>query len=303
MVLQERDIAALLTFARGFILSACQVRRVCYPDDSTGRITRRRLTKMVHEGLVFRRRLAVVNPTDGSATPIYHLTKAGREFLASHFDDPHFLHLPIEPSQPQHLQHYVAVAETRLLLDAAIAQQTDAKLLRWCHEDELLNPGEPDATKRRRLFTELSSSPKLVCVPDAAFVLEFEGQRAVCYLEQDRDSFFHDRVAARKSPGYAGLFLQQLHKHHFPETTLDHFFVVVITPTAKRSNQLRTAFAAKNKDTPSERIYRFASFDELTPENFLFEPMFRCCHHEDRVPLVKRSGESPAATHPSQAAP
>ncbi len=290
MVLQERDIAALLTFARCFILSACQVRRVCYPDDATGRITRRRLTKMVHEGLVFRRRLAVVNPTDGSATPIYHLTKTGREFLASHFDDPQFLHLPIDPAQPQHLQHYVAVAETRLLLDAAVAPQSEVKLLRWCHEDEILNPDEPEAAKRRRLFTELSTTPKLVCVPDAAFLLQSQGERAVCYLEQDRDTFFYDRVAARKSPGYAGLFQHQLHKQHFPETTLDHFFVVVITPTAKRRDQLRTAFAVKNKDTPAERMYRFGSFDELTPENFLFEPMFRCCHQDGRVPLVKRSG-------------
>ncbi|MDP1796577.1 MAG: replication-relaxation family protein [Planctomycetaceae bacterium] len=290
MVLQERDIAALLICARCFIVSASQIRRVCYPDDTTGRVTRRRLTKMVHEGVLFRRRLAVVNPTDGAATPVYHLTKTGREFLASHFDDPQFLHLPIEPSQPQHLQHYVAVAETRLLLDAAVSQHADVKLHRWCHEDAILNPEEPDATKRRRLFTELSTSPKLVCVPDAAFVLEFQGQRAVCYLEQDRDTFFHDRVAARKSPGYSGLFQQQLHKQHFPETTLDHFFVVVITPTAKRRDQLQTAFTAKNKGTPAERIYRFGSFDELTPENFLFEPMFRCCHHDDRVPLVKRSG-------------
>ncbi len=298
MVLQDRDIVTLTALARCFILSAAQVRRVAYPDDATGRITRRRLTKMVHQGLILRRRLAVVNPTDGAATPVYHLTKAGREFLAGHFGDDAYLWKPIEPTQPQYLHHYVAVAETRLLLDAALEQSKDITLVQWCHEDECLNPEEPDRDKRRRLFTELSSSPKLVCSPDAAFVLEMDSHRAVFYLEQDRDTFFHDRVAARKSPGYAALLEHQAHRVQFPSTTLDHFFVVVMTPTARRRDRLREAFAEKNQDKPAARIYRFGAVEELTAKNFLFEPVFRCCHHDEPVPLVKRGGDSPLATQP-----
>jgi len=120
MVLQARDIAALDSLARYFMMSARQVRRVCFPDDSTGRITRRRLLKMMQSGFVRKRAMFVVNPRDGSATPVYHLTKQGREFLVGHFDDSSYRLKPIEPSQPQHLWHYLAVTETHILLNAAI---------------------------------------------------------------------------------------------------------------------------------------------------------------------------------------
>ena len=63
-------------------------------------------------------------------------------------------------------------------------------------------------------------------------------------------------------------------------------------PTEKRSRQLRDAFAKKNADDPALKIYRFGSFEALTPENMLTTPLFRCCHHDELVPLVKPSVQS-----------
>ena len=108
MILQDRDIEALSMLARYFMLTSRQLRQWCYRSDTTGRVTRRRLTAMRHEGFVRKRNLQVVNPRDGAASPVYHLTRQGLELLAGHFDDESLLRKPVEPSQPQHLQHYIA---------------------------------------------------------------------------------------------------------------------------------------------------------------------------------------------------
>ncbi|MEZ5942475.1 MAG: replication-relaxation family protein [Planctomycetaceae bacterium] len=287
MLLQERDIEVLASLAHHFILNSRQIRESCFPEDSTGRITRRRLNKLMHAGYVRKRNIQVVNPADGSASPVYHLARTGREFLAGHFDDDTLLCKPIEPSQPQHLFHYVAVSETHRLFDRAIATGSHgAKISKWVNEDEFINPEEPDKSKRQLLRTSFES--RIVCLPDAALLLSYQGQHAVVYLEQDRDTFFHDRVAARKSPGYQKLLAAAGHRQHFPETTLPFFFVLVLTPSAKRAEQLRRSFAKRNRDDDSRKVYRFGSIEELNEHNLLFEPLFTCCHHDDRVPLIKR---------------
>ncbi len=123
------------------------------------------------------------------------------------------------------------------------------------------------------------------------------------YVELDRDTYFHDRVAARKTPGYQKLLASRFHRKHFPDTTLDHFYVLFFAPTEKRARQLRDAFAKKNADDPALKIYRFGSFETLTAENMLTTPLFRCCHHDDLVPLVKTSvptDHAPTAEAPLQ---
>ncbi|MEZ6133111.1 MAG: replication-relaxation family protein [Planctomycetaceae bacterium] len=289
MLLQERDVHVLSNLARYFILNSRQIRELSFPDDATGRITRRRMNKMMHAGYVRKRSLQVVNPADGSTTPVYHLTRNGREFLAGHMDDETLLRKPVEPSQPQHLYHYVAVSETHRLFDAALATHpAGVSISKWVNEDEFINPEEPDSSQRRMLRTKSSEASKVVCLPDAGFVVRYNEQNAVVYLEQDRDTFFHERTASRKSPGYRQLLAAQGHRAHFPESTLPFFYVLVVTPTAKRANQLRHAFAKKNRDQDVQKTFRFGSLEELNASNLLFEPMYSCCHHDDKVPLIRR---------------
>ena len=166
-----------------------------------------------------------------------------------------------------------------------------------------MNADEADKKFRVKLLTQFNNPSKLVCAPDAAFVLESQGHKAVMYVELDRNTYFHDRVAARKTPGYKKLLASRFHRKHFPETTLGQFFVLFFAPTEKRSRQLRDAFAKKNADDPALKIYRFGSFETLTPENMLTTPLFRCCHHDDLVPLVKTGAtteHTPTAEAPLQ---
>ena len=72
-----------------------------------------------------------------------------------------------------------------------------------------------DLGAKYRLYTLLRESPKLVCVPDAAFLLDAHGHRKVFYLEQDRDTTKSaERVAAQKCGGYAGLEEVNGHRQH-----------------------------------------------------------------------------------------
>ncbi len=48
-MLTERDFAVVRAFAHYYVLNRPQVQRLCFPDDLTGRITRRRLQMLVDE--------------------------------------------------------------------------------------------------------------------------------------------------------------------------------------------------------------------------------------------------------------
>lgn len=283
MILQERDIEALSLLARYFVLTSRQLREMCFTSDSTGRVTRRRLTGMRQAGYLRKRNLQVVNPRDGVASPVYHLTKQGLELLAGHFDDETLLRKPVEPSQPQHLQHYVAVAYTHHMMRKAIAANSEVKLDRWVNEDEPINlESEERKTFLRKKFGNISF------LPDAGYVLEFQNFKAVFYLEQDRDTYFYDRVAARKSPGYRKMWETKSHLMQFPDSSLEFFFVLFVAPNKQRRDQLRKAFAKKNKGHDILKAFRFVAFDEVTPENLLFESILTRCQDDELVPMVKR---------------
>ena len=95
------------------------------------------------------------------------------------------------------------------------------------HEWDVINPEESSPERRFRLYTLLRESPRLICAPDSAFMLSVGPHRKAFYLEQDRNTSGVRQIAASKTPGYAALAERQLHRQHFPETTLDTFSVRV----------------------------------------------------------------------------
>ena len=230
--------------------------------------------------------------------PVYHLAKNGCQFLAEHFEDDRYLVKPTGIDQPMHLYHYLAVANTHILLDETIAQ-SHVKLVTWCNEQEFLNPENIDSKQRIRLYCELKKIPrKIICAPDSGFLLEIDGHRGVFYLEQDRDrdNYSHNRVAALKSPGYAELHRQQWHRKHFPSTTLNRFTVVMISPNEKRRDALRRAFQEK----AGAEFWRFASLTELTPKTFLHEPVWYRTDSDKPEPLVKITLKKPVEISPNK---
>lgn len=282
-MITDRDIAVLRSLARYYVLNRPQIQRLHFPEDAPGRITRRRLQSLVTEHLINRHNLVFHHPQAGSPGPVYFPSRAGCEFLAGYFDDQSYLLTPTQTPQSHHAFHWLAVSDTHMALDQAIAAQTDVQLDGWLSEWDVANKDEPAPDRHYRIYTVLREKPRLVCVPDAAFMLSLGGHRKVFYLEQDRDTSGVQRIGASKTPGYAAMAERQLHRRHFPSTTIDTFSVLMIAPTARRRDALRKVI----KDKPGAALWKFACVDDITPQRFLHSPVLYPCEGEP-VSLVKK---------------
>ncbi len=283
-MITERDTEMLRANAQYGVLSRPQHQKLNFPHDTTGRATRRRLQALVSVGLLNRTRSPLYSPNGGSSWPAYYSSRPGLEFLAEHFDDDRFLSISSRTPEPYHLGHFLAIASTHITLDQAIAVQSTVHLEGWLNEFDVVNAQETAPEQRYRLYTLLKESPRLICAPDAAFLLGLGDFRKVFYLEQDRATTGIRQVAARKTPGFAELARRGWHARHFPQSTIDSFTVLLITPTPRRRDGLRKALREK----PGANLWKVASQTDITPEAFLFEPIFYPCEG-DPTALVKPS--------------
>lgn len=282
-MITDRDIQILEDLVRYFVLSRPQIQRLRFPEDKNGRSTRRRLQMLVDLQFINRQHLLFAHPSGGSPASVYFPSRKGCELLFERSLNEHYLLTPTAAPIPYHINHWLAISETHIHLDYAIARQSDVFVEDWCNEWDICNKNETVPEKRFRLYTLLRDNPKLVCAPDAAFLLALSGYRKIYYLEQDRNTSGVHQVASSKTKGYAVMAELNLHRRHFPQTNLDAFTVIMIAPSPKRRDALRYAI----KDKPGANLWRFASATDVTPETFLFEPIFYPVDSE-AVPLVKR---------------
>lgn len=286
-MLQLRDIEVLASVARYYTLTRGQINRLHFPTDHDGRITRKRLRLIHDEGLVSRTNMQVVNPAMGAPAYVYYPSAKGCAFLAQALKDESFKSVCTLTPNWMYLYHWVEVAQTHSILDQGVTQIESVNVNNWISEWSIANPDEKEPEKRFKLFTRLGQ--KLVCAPDAAFVLEKDGFRKAFYIEQDRDTTKSaDRVAAQKCHGSAGLCEKRLHVgRHFPTVNVEKFTVRCVAPTPNRRDALKTAFSVK----PAAWLCRFASKTELTPETILTGPIWHPCTGNPGVLIKERGGE------------
>ena len=281
-MITERDVAILLALVRYYVLNRMQIQRLCFPSDETGRVTRRRIQTLVDAKLIGKTLMQVVNPQAGTAAPVYFPSRKGCEFLAEYCNDDRFLTTPTQTPQSHYLFHWLAVSETHIALNQAIALQQDVQLVDWLSEWDIANKDESAPEKRFRIYTLISETPRLVCAPDAAFMLAVGGHSMVYYLEQDRNTSGVNQIAASKSPGYAAMLERQLHRKHFPQVTTEAFRVLMIAPNERRRDALKKVM----RDKPGSAQWRFASALDVTPEKLLTTPIWYSCEGEPK-PLIK----------------
>jgi len=284
-MLQLRDIEVLASVARYYTLTRAQINHLHFPTDADGRITRKRLRLIHEDGLVNRTNMQVVNPAMGAPAYVYYPSAKGCAFLAQEMKEDRYLSACTLTPNWMYLYHWVEVAQTHIILDQSVARLMGVSIPDWISEWSIANPDEKEPEKRFKLYTRLG--PKLVCAPDAAFLLEKEGFRKAFYLEQDRDTTKSaDRVAAQKCHGYAGLYEKRLHVgRHFPTANVEKFTVLCVAPTARRRDALRLAFSVK----PAAWLYKFAAQTELAPETFLTSPVWHPCTGTPSA-LIKEKG-------------
>ena len=277
----ERDIEVIRTIVRYYILNRQQIQRLVFPTDPNGRVTRRRLQYLVDENLINRQKTLFCHPTMTPA-PVYFPSRQGCELLCEHFDDERFLATPTQPPIQHHTFHWLAVSDTHIALDEAVAAQELVKLEEWINEWDVVNKDESAPDKRYRLYTLIRESPRLICAPDSAFLLSALGHTKIFYLEQDRATSGIHQIASGKTPGYALLAEQNLQYRHF-QPTVEGFTVLMIAPTDRRRDALRKAI----KDKPGAALWKFATAGDLTPEKVLHAPIWYSCGKTEPDPLVK----------------
>jgi len=283
-MITDRDERILEDLVRYFVLSRPQIQRLHFPDDLNGRSARRRLQMLVDLQLINRQHLLYAHPAGGSPASVYFPSRKGCEYLFEQTKDHRYLLTPTSAPIPHHVHHWVAISETHIALDRAIALANGTVSVDgWINEWDICNKDESVPEKRYRLYTILRDEPKLICAPDGAFLLCAEGHKKVFYLEQDRHTSGVFQVASSKTKGYAVMAELNLHRRHFPQATVNSFTVVIVAPSPKRRDALRTAI----KDRPGANLWRFASATDLTPEAFLFDPIFYPCDGEP-CPLIRR---------------
>lgn len=284
-MITERDIDILRALVRYYVLNRQQIQRLVFPNDNNGRLTRRRLQTLVAESLIGRQSVHFCHPTITPA-PAYFPARKGCELLAEIDSDERYLVTPTQPPVPHHTFHWLAVSDTHMALDEAIAKQNAVKLDGWINEWDAVNKEEQRPELRFRLYTLIRENPRLICAPDSAFLLSTLGHSKIFYLEQDRATSGVYQIASGKTPGYAAMFEQKLQQRHFP-ATVEGFSVLMITTTERRRSALRKAI----KDKPGAELWRFATVTDVTADQFLHAPIWHSCHKDEPDPLVKGASE------------
>ncbi len=285
MTLTKRKLAILRFVAIYYTVTRAMIQRAVMPEtDRQGRVARKILGELTQCGLLNKTKMLVCNAADGAPAPVYYPSRKGCELLAVELRDDTWLHTCTLTPNWQHLHHWVNVAKFHIELDHAAMLSRDVKVERWLSEWTIANPDETEPQKRYRLFTEIRKEPRLVCAPDAAFLLCYRAFRKVYYVEVDRGTTGINAIAASKTPGYAAMEKQGLHRRHYADTTFDTFSVLQVTTSANRRDALRRAIAPKD----GAKLWLFLAWPDITAETLLHNDLIYDCEKGPR-PLVKRA--------------
>lgn len=285
-----------------YTLTRMQLQDLCMPEgvDQGGRRMRKHLAALRQERLICQTQGQVVFPErNGAPAPVYFPTRKGCELVAAETGEERHLHACCLTPNWQSLLHFCRIADFRILLDRAVALQSDVCVENCLTEWAVANYEEKAPEKRYSLFTLLRESPRLVCAPDASFLVRYRGFLKGVYVEIDRMTSGINQIANSKTPGFAGLAEANGHVRHFPgvaprtpaapdaagrrDKKRMPFTVLHVSPTPARRDQVRKAVSGK----PWSELWKFAAWNELTPATLLYESVLRDVDGE-AIPLVRR---------------
>ena len=296
MPVTAHDIQLLEALAKHFVLTREQLQRLCSPDTSD-RSVRKHLSKLQHGDLITKHRMPVMLPDGSGAAPVYYLTQEGASVLAAWFEDERYHATNTRQPRSDRLNHWFALNETRMVIEQALRSDPAVTLDGWISEWEIV---DKDATEglRYTLHTQLRETPPLSCSPDAALLLTTRGVSKVFYIEQDLGTSSPHQVASRKTKGYAELARQLKHRTHFPQTNIDSFSILFITPTKYRCVQL----GKELRHHESPELWRMIDQHELTTESFLHGQI---CYQADgsRTSLIRPASTAAGTPVASAALP
>lgn len=234
--LSPRKLSIIKAVCDYHTLDRSQIQRVV--GIGNDRVTRDLLQQLVQMGMINKTRMQAIHPGTGSSAPVYFPTRKGAELVAAVFEDERYLHVCVRTPDWMHLLHWIGVAEFHIRLDQSIAARGNVACLGWYGEWDEVNPLATAPQERFRIFTLITEKPRLVCAPDAAFVLQVDGVHSkLFFLELDRGTSSLQQIVRSKFPGFAALAERRLHRRLF-ETTAEQFTVLHICPGPARRDHL-----------------------------------------------------------------
>lgn len=178
VLLTERDLAVLSSLRMFRFLTCAQVQRLhAFPSEST---VLRRLRRLEHAGLLRRAR----TPVFGAG--LLTLTARGLELTVDgHVQTGGRVRVPKLPG-PLFLRHLAAVNDFRIALLESLRDRPDVRLLRFLTDSDRAWAG-PGRSPQSPLGAtiEIPGEALMRHAPDAAFVLERQGRRALFFVEVD----------------------------------------------------------------------------------------------------------------------
>lgn len=290
MTITERVLDILLLLRTVKYATTSVIREWCVPNDRDGSVTREIMRKMIAAGFVRRYKAQIVDPLASSTAPVFVPTQSGCSVLATTRKDMSLL-LDYEPLPTwQQFPHYVEVGKFCLTFRASLVKSNVATLAGMFLEHDVINRDEADPAKRFKTYTivkEGTEGRRIVCVPDALFGIQVGKFLTSYYLELERGTDSPARIAAKKSPGYAGLAETGKFKDHLPSGKMR---VIAVCPNAA----FRMSLQKEMRNKPGKDLWRFVSREDLRVDSILHAPILYTCEGE-AIPLVRTPVGTPMA--------
>lgn len=274
------DIASLVTVA-----TRRQFQNLC-EDGHKDRQMRRSCERLTRRGYLRRSSPLYADPFSNAATFFYSCTANGLHVLAEQLGDPSVLLRPSSAPETVLARHEIYVTELQSILMKAVEREPNVSMVRQLRRGHIINPFEPDDSKHRTFRFDLSNGKPLFCEPDFVFELQYHSARVGFCLELETGSNGAKRKIARCHQGYAAFADESQNRYLelFPSVTKGPFLILAVAPTPGYREAMRKAIAGK----PAEKLWRFAFMGDLTPQSFLFDPVWHLHDQKEPTALLKR---------------
>jgi len=304
MTLTPRHTAILRAQRRYFFMTTAQIRDASAPADKDGSVTREHLRKLLALGFTKRHEPRFLETGKATAPPVFLPTVKGSCALAVATGDVNDI-LHVEPTFRDwiSIHHYTALTSLHMTIDAAFAAQTHVTQHALYFEHEVVQPDALEPSKKFRLNTIVSDTPRIVCCPDSGFEVEVGGHRRAIYVEREMGSDTPQRAIAKKHKGMALLSETGLFRRHFP--LAKDMRVLAICPNPSWRDALRAAFKERDGVSPKLKagahLWLFVAAQYVAKEAFLHEPMAHVVSEKEGV--VTERGPLPFVPPPTGYAP
>lgn len=289
--LHVRDLGLLTEIAEVGILDVATIWRRHFPADRTGKACLRRLRLLcAHELLqVIVVSVAFAMERCGRPRRMFRLTPRGAEVLEALTGRTGF-HVGRKEPRPETLEHRLGIAKLRLTVnDACGLHQLPSP--HWISEYDTV-PGIPLEAKLTERFILCEKLPtqdgRLVsCWPDASCHLRISHPSGtgevhlLLYWEYDRSTETLDQVA-KKVPGYSALLSSGAYQKHWPNLASPAVRVFFVTQSEERLRNVGKAI----RELRGADAFRLAIVDDLTPQRFFTDPIWKTVAGEAR-PILR----------------